>query len=848
MLCSRQTLLGWIVLLTTATGLTQATESQANEAGRMQTFTISGSTGEPDVMLKGFPGATLQSDSNGNYCAEVPYGWSGTITPQKSGFTFEPATLPIGPLKADLKGQDFIAHAQTFVISGSVGMTGVMLEGLPELVTADEKGLYKTLVPYKWTGTVTPVKEGYEFTPRNKTYPIPVTRNYENESYKAAVISFEVSGTVMVNGTPVAGVVLQGLPGKSTTTANGTYNVKVPYHWNGIVTPVKEGYTFEPPIKSYENIDSPMTAQDYSGSVIQYTMSGTIGIEGVTLKGFPGNVVTGFDGQYTATIPHGWGQEVIPTLEGYAFDPPKRAYAKITQNQAGQDYAAKEIFVTISGNTGQPGVILEGLQNSNEGPLISDAKGGYSIKVRFGWSGTVTPRKEGCVFKPEEKPYNRVTRDLLAENYTSSRMRCVISGMIGLPDVVMKGFPTQVKTLQNGTYNTTVDYDWSGEVTPEKRGFEFEPPSISYSSVKESQFNQDYTAKEKLYKISGKFTSDQGPVEGITVMTGLGSEIQPAMTDVEGHYEMTVPYNWRGTIQFSKEGYDFEPREQIVTAVTRDLVYNFTAKVRMLTITDEIVIDGQGLPGVTVTADNGGTTAATDASGKYKVQVPYAWTGSISPTKKGIEFDPPSKPYENVTKDIDINKDRAFGRMMDGRRSSRVYPVQSTGMNVPSPRIRIVPTSQAKPEVFTAISDDIQVMLHILRKNLAKKPAAMAGVFPDYGDLLGRDQDRLEGLYVQGYGAFLFSEADLTSSAPLEKKADKGQIGSTPADPVWDQARQEMGSSSDPYANINPRPGTAGITLDQGWDPEDLVKELIQTFKHASNIRHLDPNERSPCP
>jgi hypothetical protein len=35
----------------------------------------------------------------------------------------------------------------------------------------------------------------------------------------------------------------------------------------------------------------------------------------------------------------------------------------------------------------------------------------------------------------------------------------------------------------------------------------------------------------------------------------------------------------------------------------------------------------------------------------------------------------------------------------------------------------------------------------------------------------------------------------------------------------------------------------AGLARDQGWEPEDLVKQLIQTFKHASNIRHLDPNE-----
>ena len=136
--------------------------------GAVKKFTISGSTGAPDVILKGFPGTLIQSDSSGNYSAEVPYGWNGTVTPQKAGLTFDPPTRIHEPVKANLTGQDFIPHAQTFVISGSVMMAGVVLEGFPELVTADEKGLYKAFVPYGWTGTVTPVKDGYEFTPRNK--------------------------------------------------------------------------------------------------------------------------------------------------------------------------------------------------------------------------------------------------------------------------------------------------------------------------------------------------------------------------------------------------------------------------------------------------------------------------------------------------------------------------------------------------------------------------------------------------------------------------------------------------------------------------------------------------------
>jgi len=629
---------------------------QAQFVTRVKTFTVSGSTGEGDVVLKGFPGALIQSDGGGNYSAEVPFGWNGTVTPQKAGFSFEPASHAFEPVKADVVGIDFTPRVQTFWISGTVEIPDVVLDGFPEVVTADAAGRYKALVSYNWTGTVTPIKDGFEFTPPNRPYSVPVTRNYENQTFKAAPVTYELSGSVTVGGVPVAGVVmqgLQGLPGNATTTANGTYSVKVGYRWSGTVTPVKEGYTFEPGARPYTNVDSPMTGQDYDATAIQYTISGTVGAEGVTLRGFPGNILSGPDGQYTVAVNHGWSGEVTPTLEGFAFDPPKRPYAKVLENLVGQDYEATEVFVTIAGNTGQPGVILEGLQQPDGQSVISDGKGNYSVKLRFGWNGTVTPRKEGYTFRPEGAPYNRVVRDMTAQNFVPTRIKCAISGTVGQPLVVLKGFPTRVVSSQTGAYQAQVDYGWSGTVTPELGGFEFDPPSISYNEVKDPQLSQDYQAKERRFKISGRIVSDQGPLDGVMVNTGLGGDLE-GTTDYEGNYVLAeVPHGWSGVIQLVKEGFEFQPREQRVTAVTRDLVYNFAAKQKMLTITGEIIIDGQPTEGVNVAADNGGTTAVTDRAGKWKVQVPYNWTGSITPTKEGIDFEPPSKPYENVIRDID---------------------------------------------------------------------------------------------------------------------------------------------------------------------------------------------------
>lgn len=72
-----------------------------------------------------------------------------------------------------------------------------------------------------------------------------------------------------------------------------------------------------------------------------------------------------------------------------------------------------------------------------------------------------------------------------------------------------------------------------------------------------------------------------------------------------------------------------------------------------LKITGEFIIGDKPISGVKMTASNGGTTDVTDIKGQFTVEVPYGWSGELTPTKKGWQFDPPSKPYEYVTQNID---------------------------------------------------------------------------------------------------------------------------------------------------------------------------------------------------
>jgi hypothetical protein len=179
------------------------------------------------------------------------------------------------------------------------------------------------------------------------------------------------------------------------------------------------------------------------------------------------------------------------------------------------------------------------------------------------------------------------------------------------------------------------------------------------------------------------------------------------------------------------------------------------------------------------------------------------------------------------------------------------FQVRTTD-GMPHPSVIVVPTSKVDAAAFMETASDIQVMSHILRQNLSKgRGGITTAVFTDYGDLLGADRPRIDGLYVQGYGAFLFAEVRL---APPAAPAGQARNKESAADPVWEQARQELDrpeaggmGMAGPYGAMAAGgyggPAQAGAGREDGWDLQELTTEVIRTFKHAANIRHLEPTE-----
>ena len=613
----------------------------------IETFNISGSIGVEGVELQGFPDDQyVETNSNGEYYAVVEYDWSGTITPKKEGYTFSPSSIPYKNVTQEMLNQDYKATPITFTISGKVGsMEGVVLNGLPGNPVTSANGSFSVVVDYGWSGQVEPYKEGFEFNP--PSVDVESLKGSKTLNFTPSAVKIDITGNVGVGGVEMA-----GLPGKVVSSEDGSYRVTVEYNWSGTVTPKKEGYTFDPSDFKFQGLTYDQT-QDFYAKPKQYTISGTTGMAGVLMEGFPEEVYTDADGSYSVLVDFDFSGTISPSLPGYSFKPGSMIYTKIREDKLNQDYKGSVRTYVIKGRTGMSGVKMTGLPGD---PITTGPEGSYSVNVEYNWSGVVIPEKEGYSFEPADRTYSAVAEDYQSDNYMASIKEYTISGTAGEPGVILRGFPgKQVVTDESGNYTATVTHGWSGRVTPQKNGFNFDPQSIEFTKVNEDQYGKDFTASIQTYTVSGIMTSTDKnkPVEGISISFGpLGS----VTTDKDGKYSFEVPFEWKGGVMpdTSLEGYSFQPNSYIYQdkPVRRDLPnQNFKATIETFKIMDVLELKGRALQGVKVTANPGNIITQSDSKGEFTIEVPYGWTGEYTLSKPGIRFDPDSKSFENVTTD-----------------------------------------------------------------------------------------------------------------------------------------------------------------------------------------------------
>lgn len=151
----------------------------------------------------------------------------------------------------------------------------------------------------------------------------------------------------------------------------------------------------------------------------------------------------------------------------------------------------------------------------------------------------------------------------------------------------------------------------------------------------------------------------------------------------------------------------------------------------------------------------------------------------------------------------------------------------------------VIPKPNASAQTIAEITEDIAIMCRVLDKKLNKPPDVSAYQFRS-GEgyrfqLAGSNNvDIAEAIYIDGYGVLFMLESKVPLTPPPPMKDVPAETG----DEVWLETKGELLTNRTYNSGQKSKP--------KQYDPEEseeLQKLLIETLKHATNIRHVNADD-----
>ena len=162
----------------------------------------------------------------------------------------------------------------------------------------------------------------------------------------------------------------------------------------------------------------------------------------------------------------------------------------------------------------------------------------------------------------------------------------------------------------------------------------------------------------------------------------------------------------------------------------------------------------------------------------------------------------------------------------------------STGTNR---RTMVLPTGTTDPQSLAQTHEDLVVMHRLLTKALSSKTNNK-----EFGFRFNSDDRQVDAMYLEGYGAVFLLNVDypLVETPKHEKPAPEAE----PKDPTWDSERRTaLGEDTgEPNTFGGQEWGEDARAAAPEFNPDRvnrLQTRMIETLKHAANIRNLKPED-----